>query len=333
MKKVGGASYYFRAFIYYRLASHYGNVPILRQRSKDVVPISPETEVWAFIEEDLEKAIGLLSKADSKWYVSSDAVNALAARVALFQNKMTEAANYAEAVLKNSSFSLSSTSIDFSKNWVAGSSSAEIIFAYVNNSRASSPLNFALHVNDTDGSWNYAPTDWCYNSLFADDNVLARKGDIRLKATFTTQDANRIIKYPNGVYQLAETSDYTCTPVIISRISEMYLVKAEALGKAKGAATLVEYMKKRYATAPTEAAIKALSDKEYQTLILDERRREFYAEGMRWQDIKRTNRLELLETLGNRPHLMYYPIPQDEIDMAGPEAYPQNPGYAGYTGK
>lgn len=72
MKKVGGVSYYFRAFIYYRLASHYGNVPILRKRSKEVVPISPEAEVWTFIEEDLGKAIRLLSKADSKWYVSSD---------------------------------------------------------------------------------------------------------------------------------------------------------------------------------------------------------------------------------------------------------------------
>ena len=221
MKKVGGVSYYFRAFIYYRLASHYGNVPILRKRSKEVVPISPEAEVWTFIEEDLGKAIRLLSKADSKWYVSSDAANALAARVALFQNKMTDAANYAEAVLANSSFSLASTAMDFSKNWVAGSSSPEIIFAYVNNSRASSPLNFTLYVNDTDGSWNYAPSDWCYSSLFADDNTLSRKGDVRSKATFTSQDANRVIKYPNGTYQLAETSDYTCTPVVISRISEM----------------------------------------------------------------------------------------------------------------
>lgn len=146
-----------------------------------MVPISPEAEVWTFIEEDLGKAIRLLSKADSKWYVSSDAANALAARVALFQNKMTDAANYAEAVLANSSFSLASTAMDFSKNWVAGNSSPEIIFAYVNNSRASSPLNFTLYVNDTDGSWNYAPSDWCYNSLFADDNTLSRKGDVRLK--------------------------------------------------------------------------------------------------------------------------------------------------------
>ena len=117
---------------------------------------------------------------------------------------------------------------------------------------------------------------------------------------------------------------------VILGSNEMALT--EALGKTNGAAALVEYMKKRYTTAPSEAAIKALSDKEYQTLILDERRREFYAEGMRWQDIKRTNRLELLETLDGRTYLMYYPIPQDEIDMAGTVAYPQNPGYAGYTG-
>lgn len=329
MKKLGGTAYYFRAFIYYRLASHYGSVPILRKRSNNVTPLSPEAEVWAFVEEDLRNSIQLLSKSDSKWYVSYEAANALAARVALFQNKMQDAANYANEVLKNSSFSLSGTSLDFSKNWSAESQSAEIVFAYVNNSRASSPLTFTTNVNDTDASWAYAPSDWCYNNLFSDDNTLSRKGDIRKSATFSTQDKNRIIKYPNGTQQLAPSSDYKSTPVIITRISEMYLTKAEALGKTDGAATLIEFLKKRYVTAPSEATIKALSDKDYQTLILDERRREFFAEGIRWQDIKRTNRLELLETLNGRTYLMYYPIPQAEIDMAGTDAYPQNPGYAG----
>lgn len=332
MKKLGGTVYYFRAFIYYRLVSHYGNVPILRKRANHVTPISPEAEVWAFIEEDLGKAIHLLSVADSKWYVSSDAANALAARVALFQNKMPDAANYAEAVLKNSKFSLTSSSLNFSENWSAESPSPEIIFAYVNNSRASSPLNFSTYVNDTDGSWSYAPSDWCYSNLFADSNTPSRKGDIRFNATFSKEEPNRIIKYPNGTQQLAPTSDLKCTPVMVARISEMYLIKAEALGKANGAATLLEYLKKRYTTVPTEAAITALSDQAYQTLILDERHREFYAEGMRWQDIKRTNRLELLKTLNGRDYLMYYPIPQAEIDIAGTEAYPQNPGYAGYKG-
>lgn len=86
-------------------------------------------------------------------------------------------------------------------------------------------------------------------------------------------------------------------------------------------------MSKRYDETLSEDEIKALSDRDWQDLILDERRREFYAEGMRWQDIKRTKRYDLLETLDGRTYLMYYPIPQDEIDIAGKEAYPQNEGY------
>ncbi len=59
-----------------------------------------------------------------------------------------------------------------------------------------------------------------------------------------------------------------------------------------GAATLVEYMKKDILPLQVKQQSKLyFLDKEHQTLILDERRREFYAEGMRWQDIKRTNRL------------------------------------------
>ena len=40
------------------------------------------------------------------------------------------------------------------------------------------------------------------------------------------------------------------------------------------------------------------------------------------------NRLDKFKTLGNREYLMLWPIPQNEIDMAGTAAYPQNPGYA-----
>lgn len=48
--------------------------------------------------------------------------------------------------------------------------------------------------------------------------------------------------------------------------------------------------------------------------------------------IKRTGRTDLLKELKGRTYLMYWPIPQAEIDIAGSDAYPQNPGYAGYKG-
>lgn len=73
--------------------------------------------------------------------------------------------------------------------------------------------------------------------------------------------------------------------------------------------------------------------------ILDENRREFYAEGHRWFDIKRIGLRhhsadfpkwidKQYSEWNGRDFLMYWPIPQDERDKAG-GAYTQNPGYSG----
>jgi hypothetical protein len=70
-----------------------------------------------------------------------------------------------------------------------------------------------------------------------------------------------------------------------------------------------------------------LTDREYQDIILDERHREFYGEGFRWYDLKRTNRLDLFTSLNGRNYLMYFPIPQNERDLAGHDNYSQNTGY------
>ncbi len=70
--------------------------------------------------------------------------------------------------------------------------------------------------------------------------------------------------------------------------------------------------------------------------ILDERTREFYNEGLRWQDLVRTNSLgarvaawNAVEAGGHfKSYMALRPIPQDEIDavITGPK-FPQNPGY------
>jgi hypothetical protein len=104
----------------------------------------------------------------------------------------------------------------------------------------------------------------------------------------------------------------------------MYLIKAEAMGPASGAAALTPYFTARYRTPPTPAAIASLSASQYQDLILNERFREFFGEGYKWYDIKRTGRTDLLTTWAGRDYLLYYPVPQTEIDLAG---YTQNPIY------
>ena len=116
------------------------------------------------------------------------------------------------------------------------------------------------------------------------------------------------------------------SPLVVIRVSEMYLVKAEALGNTpEGHAALEDFLRNRYGMASVPAT---LSDKAWTDLLLDEYRREFYAEGHRWFDIKRLGRLDQLETLAGRDYLMRWPIPQGQIDLLKDKgAYPQNPGY------
>lgn len=328
MKRMGMASHYFRALTYYHMAKRFGNLPIMSTVSDAVVPISAEADVWRFIEADIQAALAINATASSKWYVSVDAVKALGARVALHLGKKADADRYASDVLANTAYKLSGSPTEFSSIFISSSPSTEIIFAFANNTRTSGFINFANSCNDLDGSWSYAPADARFSGLYADHAATSRRGDFRASATFKASDPTRIIKYSNGKDQLAPCPDYLHIPVMVSRIAEMYLIKAEALGKSEGAATLRTFLAKRYASIPTEEAIKALTDKVYEDLILDERHREFYAEGFRWSDIKRTGRTDLLKELNGRTYLMYWPIPQDEINIAGTAAYPQNPGYS-----
>ncbi len=336
LDRLGGVAYYFRALIYYNLVTRFGGVPIMRARTYDVVPISPEAEVWNFITENLTEALALTGEfsAQGRFYVSKRAVEALAARVYLAMKDMPKAAQYAGSVMGDNTFTLAETSEQFAEFYIAMTSSSEVVFALANN-RTASYLSIAGRTNDIDPTWDYSPSDERFATLFADDASLARLGDIRQAATFTKDPtvvsySNRIIKFPNGQpgQQLVPTTNYGTPSLVVSRLGEIYLIRAEALGKTGGGAeVMAEFLSKRYSTSPSAAQLAALTDDRWLDLILDERNRELYAEGFRWYDLKRTGRTDLLQTLAGRNHLLYYPIPQREIDLVGEEAYPQNPGY------
>lgn len=321
VRQVGGTAYYFRALIYYNLVIRWGGVPILRKRTYDTVPISPEAEVWNFILEDLEKAEGLLSDFTDRFYVSLSACEALYAKVYLALKNYEKAEFYANKVLSNSSFTLSSTSEEYASSFVFNTSSKEIVFA-LSNKRSTGMLLFYQTVNDIDPTWNYSPSVDCYTNLYKDNSL--KKGDIRAKAVFSNENS-RMIKFPNGgTGQFITNEKPSQTPIVITRIAEMYLIKAEAQGAIRGLPTLKDFMSKRYAELNLPPSFE---DKDFQNLVLDERQRELYGEGQRWYDLKRTNRLDMFKSLNGRNYLMYFPVPQSEIDLAGNNNYPQNNGY------
>ena len=327
VKSYKGEALYFRALLYYNLVTRWGGVPIVLKNTNEVVQRSTEEQTWAQIKSDLTAARGLVGAFKDKFYVSDQSVMALMARVAIATGDNTSAALYADSVINmsNGKFALATDSAAYSSIYVSGTTSKEIILALANNSTAN------LHVlygstNDTKASWLYSATDFVYNNLFKDQMApIAKAGDKRAAATFTS-DKTRIIKYPNGRagQQLVAPADANTSPIQVSRIAEMYLIKAEAQGASQGAPTLATYLATRYRNPIAASVISQLSAQQYQDLILDEYRREFFAEGYWWFAVKRTKRTDLLTTLAGRTNLLYYPIPQVQRDLGG---YEQNPGY------
>ncbi len=341
-----GTGYFCRAYIYLNLAVRYGNVPIIRNTTNDVVPISPEADVWNFILENCTEAISALRPFYDKYYPSKEAAYILYAKVNLWLAALADrdgtylgkagddyratAEEYADKVLSNSSFSMTSTSEDFAGLYINGTQNSEIVFALA-NARPTAFIRLFEWVNDTDGSFNYSPAEAMYSGLFSDDSY--RTGDIRKAPTFSPTDATRTIKFPNGREgQFIENPDAQTSPMMVFRLADAYLLKAEAEGASAGLATMEEFMENRYGSVSLPAA---MSDDEFRTLLLDENNREFYAEGRRWFDIKR---LYLSDVSTAKPfrggfnewaseHSFLWPVPQNQIDIAGKENYPQNPNY------
>jgi hypothetical protein len=361
-KEALAVGYFFRAYVYYNLVTRYGGVPVIETPTNLDASVrrKSEAEVWKFIEDDLDRAdenfeaaqIGFKSYA----YVSPEAVALLRARVYLWEGKYAEAAAEADKVITSAAaFQLSASAEDWARMFINGSASRELVFAPV-NIRSTDYIRLFERVNDTDGSFNYSPTAALYGGLFAD--ATGKTGDWRGKATFGAE-ASRVIKFPNGqAGQFMPNPAPSESPLVVFRLADAYLMKAEAewLGGSVGTAlgTLKTLMETRYETVSLPAT---MTDDEFEALLLDELQREFYAEGRRWFDIKRLairrhgyvsaldyqsgdfpawirtvypgNDSYAIDGWNDRHQLMYWPIPQAERDKSY-GALTQNPGYEGY---
>ena len=320
---IKGEALYFRGLFYYILVTRWGGVPILTSRTFEAIPRSTEAASWKQVTDDLKAAEALLPDITNKFYVSKQAAQALLARVYLATGDKPQAIIYADLVINSNKFQLATDANGYATNFIAASTSKEIIFGSINSNVNSKKL-FYQNVNDIDPTWDFSPDLDRFTNLYA--NSPGRTGDKRKTAVFSA-DNTRIIKFPNGKsgQQLVATANADATPVIVSRYPEMLLIKAEALGPGTAAeALLAPYFSARYTSPPTAGTITAMNNIDFQNLLLDERQREFYGEGYRWYDIKRTNRIDLLPSMAGRNYLLYYPVPQVEIDLAH---YSQNPGY------
>ncbi|NNF81664.1 MAG: RagB/SusD family nutrient uptake outer membrane protein [Flavobacteriaceae bacterium] len=272
-------------------------------------------EVYAQVEQDLLEAIPFLSDVDRS-RATQGAAQGLLARLYLYQERWTEAADLANQVIQNPAFSLAA---DYS---FYNTLSPEFLFTLVNEpTDPQLGLGFSNLANPQPVGRGDAPYSQDLLDAYAQES-----GDLRFTSlsqmgpdtsgftkTFTS-------KYPDGV----TNSDNA--PVL--RITEMYLIRAEA--NFRGSTTTGDMPLNDINTLRSRAGLPPLATLDLDT-ILNERRKELCFEGHRRMDLLRNNMNLRRPGMPNeadsgpgQPKVIL-PIPVNELDLN--ENLVQNPGY------
>ena len=159
---------FIRAYSYFRLVRAFGDVPLRLHVPKDAseynIPRSPQADVWAAIEQDLNDAATLPASYNGAdvGRATSGAVLALHAKVALYQKKWSDVVNYTKQIMQSGKYSLFP---DFEKMYrVQNENCSESIFeiqcGYFANNTAASNSQYC-QIQQPRGSFD--GNGWGYN--------------------------------------------------------------------------------------------------------------------------------------------------------------------------
>ena len=262
--------------------------------------------------------------ADKKSVVSKIAIQALLSRVYLYMGKWQESADYATTVIKNSGLSLWEKA-DYAAAFKSDApTSGEVIFEV-----------YGLKSNTYDGYWD--AITWLtnpdgYSDCATSNDLISlyEVDDVRGSMFINNAD-----KAPNTFWTTKYAGKDKGTPdvsnVIVLRLSEMYLNRAEAIVRGAtviGVTAITDVNAIRSKRGASEISSAGLSD------IMNERRLEFAWEGHYWYDLARTGGVVArinysgAEVNRNVPADSKYwvlPINKRELDV-NPNLVP-NPGY------
>lgn len=321
-KQLRGETLFVRSLVYFYLAELFGEIPYPTGTDYEVnrsLAKQPVSMIYGNIIADLNEAQGLLGSS----YVSEERVRAnkmvaaaLLSRIYLYMEQWDLAVLQSTTLINDPNFILEPI---VEEEFLKESSSAIFQFmpkAAGDNAQEAQTFLFAF------GPPPFVSLNpqWVENM---EPNDLRREywiGEIT--------DGNETWYYPNK-YKLKENTGTSMEYSVIFRLSEQYLIRAEALarlGNLTSAKEDLDVVRNRAGLLDSGATTQS----EVLAAIQRERDHELFSElGHRWFDIKRTGLAnEILAPIkaGWKPTDVILPLPENELLM-NPNLKPQNPGY------
>ena len=290
-------------------------ISLVTSTDKPQTPVARSTvdDSYKQIIADLQQSITDLNADNGNQYISPAAAKALLSRVYLYYGDKSNAASMATDVINNSSYALFGPD-DFSKIYT-DKLTAESVFE----------LKFDPQNPSAYNTVTYARPDALRSEVLflanADLNTFfeGRSGDRRQSLVdFVNVDVSIQPDGRTEKYRGETTKDNSA---YIIRLAEIYLVRAEALGRSAGLADLNTIRVSRGMDPLLAGDVP--TDDDFLNAVLDERRAELNFEGHRLFDLARTQKITNLLGSSVNPIM---PIPQREIDGTAGVVL-QNPGY------
>ena len=260
--------------------------------SEIVYPIrSKITDTYAFIENDIASALSFLPATGSVWVegkivaslskirLNAFSVTALAARVYLYEAKYSQAIEAATTVINSGRYSFLPAST-YVNDFCTNKGNSESIFELANNSYNNQGTNSIAYIFNQDG----------YGEMLAPDEVYKLYDSTDVRRGFVTLGKRNSYGGENPCYVVNKYNNITNYEenIKLFRLSEMYLIRAEALGYSDFTSayndikTVASARNEKLGTAPT-------TDVTFFPLILKENRKEFAFEGHRIFDLNRVH--------------------------------------------
>lgn len=355
-----GEAKFMRALMYFDLVRIFGGVPavttVVTNEEARQVPRASEEEIYQLIISDLQEAVAMLPGPDAMAHgrASKAAASALLGKVYVYRQNWAEAKTHLESVLNDYSYSLVPNYGDLFE--VATEENSEVIFAmpYVAGTDGQN-LTYALApiygIKDviTNGSRVSRPT-WDLHTSFepGDSRFAVTISEEQLPFNATSPDEAYWYPYFNK-WVVPSEPNTSGLDIPILRLADIILLYAEVLynlGDHEGALNQINKVRQR-AFADTSHNYDMAdipTDDAFLDILLLERRLELAVENNRWFDLVRTGRFttELAQYEGEynpgsgqavminvdvEPHMKYFPIPWEQIQLAAEGVLQQNTGY------